>query len=214
MTKWVERQDDQVDNVEISEKLKNIEKELEYKRIERRELTEIYEKEKKFVTICGVSAAICILLHQTFLRWMVNSEKHASVKAVGMYFQPIVFMIFLILAVAAIAKGFDLFMNSRLKYAQQLCEKLNRKSLADEIDDLSGTIIFLEEETGKLQEEMINKRAERELEADQGETGKTVFQENTEFGQIDEVTDLFEIDEEEDFEGSSDEMWKRDVLHL
>jgi hypothetical protein len=61
---------------------------------------------------------------------------------------------------------------------------------------------------------MINKRAERELEADQGETGKTVFQENTEFGQIDEVTDLFEIDEEEDFEGSSDEMWKRDVLHL
>lgn len=35
-----------MNNVEISEKLKNIEKELEYKRIERRELAEIYEKEK------------------------------------------------------------------------------------------------------------------------------------------------------------------------
>lgn len=198
-----------MNNVEISEKLKNIEKELEYKRIERRELAEIYEKEKKFVTICGLSAVICILLHQTLLRWMVNSEKHASLKAVGMYFQPIIFMIFLILAVAAIAKGFDFFMNSRLKYAQQLSEKLKRKSLADEMDELSEVIIFLEEESGKLQEDMINKRAEKELEA-----GSAGIQDKTAAEQEDEWAALFEMDEEDDFEGSSDEMWKRDVLHM
>lgn len=198
-----------MNNVEISEKLKNIEKELEYKRIERRELAEIYEKEKKFVTICGFSAVICILLHQTLLRWMVNSEKHASLKAVGMYFQPIIFMIFLILAVVAIAKGFDFFMNSRLKYAQQLSEKLKRKSLADEMDELSEAIIFLEEESGKLQEDMINKRAEKELEA-----GTAGIQDKTAAEQEDEWAALFEMDEEDDFEGSSDEMWKRDVLHM
>ena len=203
-----------MNNVEISEKLKNIEKELEYKRIERRELAEISEKEKKFVTICGLSAVICILLHQTLLRWMVNSEKHASLKAVGMYFQPIIFMIFLILAVAAIAKGFDFFMNSRLKYAQQLSEKLKRKSLADEMDELSEAIIFLEEESGKLQEDMINKRAEKELEAGTGEPGTAGSQDKIAAEQEDEWAALFKMDEEDDFEGSSDEMWKRDVLHM
>ncbi|MCI8667983.1 MAG: ABC transporter ATP-binding protein [Lachnospiraceae bacterium] len=209
-----------MNNAEVSEKLKNIEKELEFKRIERRELAEIYENEKKFVTICGISAVICILLHQTLLRWMVNSEKHASLKAVGMYFQPIVFMIFLILVVAAIAKGFDFFMNSRLRYAQQLSEKLKRKSLSDEIHNLSEEIIFLEEESGKLQEDMINKRAEKELAIgkenteDSDKTAKSEIQDINVNETKDEWAALFEMDEEDDFEGSSDEMWKRDVLHM
>lgn len=203
-----------MNNAEISEKLKNMEKELEYKRIERRELAEIYENEKKFVTICGISAVICILLHQTLLQWMVNSEKHASLKAVGMYFQPIIFMIFLILAVAAIAKGFDFFMNSRLRYAQRLSERLKRKSLADEIDNLSEAIIFLEEESGKLQEDMINERAEKELAGSTEQTADTGIRDTSVSETEDEWASLFEMDEEDDFEGSSDEMWKRDVLHM
>ncbi len=200
-----------MNNGEISTRLKSIEEDLETKRLERRELVEIYEKEKTFVTKCGLSAVICILFHKTLLEWMVNSENHASLKAIGMYLQPIVFMIFLILAVAAIAKGFDFFVNSRFEYGRRLSEKLKRKSLADEIDDLSKAIIFLEEETGKLQEDIINIKAEEEL-AEKTENRNPRYEsvKKTE----DEWAALFQMDEEEEFEGSSDEMWKRDVLHL
>lgn len=208
-----------MNNGEISERLKNIEKELEYKKIERRELVEIYEKEKIFVTRCGISAIICILIHQTLIQWMVNSEKHASLKAIGMYFQPIIFMVFLILAVVAIAKGFDFFINSRLKYGQQLSEKLKKKSLAGEIDDLSEAIIFLEAESGRLQEDLINRRAEEELSGNTVEVEKNNVRDNSADETEDEWASLFELDEteedeEDDFEGSSDEMWKRDVLHM
>ncbi len=61
---------------------------------------------------------------------------------------------------------------------------------------------------------MINKRAEKELEAGTGEPGTAGSQDKTAAEQEDEWAALFEMDEEDDFEGSSDEMWKRDVLHM
>lgn len=198
---------DNVNNRELGTKIKVMEKELEAKKNERLELVEIYDKQKSFVTKCGLSAIICIFFHRTLLQWMAGNNKHMSLKLIGMYLQPIVFVAFLILAVIVIPKAFDFFMNSQLEYGRKLTEKLNRGSLSNEIDILSKAIIYLEEESGKLQEAMINNRAE-ELIEDKNDIPQYESIRKTD----DEWAALFDMDEED--EGSSDEMWKRDVLHL
>ncbi len=196
-----------MENRELSKKIKNIEKELEAKKNERLELVEIYEKQKSFVTKFGLSAIICIFFHRTLLQWMAGNEKHMSLKLIGMYLQPIVFVAFLILAVMVIPKAFDFFMNSRLEYGRKLTEKLNRSSLTNEIEVLSKAIIYLEEESGKLQEAMINNKEDESIE-DKNDIPQYESVRKTD----DEWAALFDMDD--DFEESSDEMWKRDVLHL
>lgn len=189
-----------MDEININRKLSNIDEELDLKKIERRELTELYEREKMSVRRLGIIAASLILFHETLLAWLATNQKHASLMLIAIYIRPIVYISFLILTFFVIIRGFDVFINSRLEYGRKLSEKFKRRSFTQEIDILSKAINFLESEAGRIQEDLIHKRAEAELNEKPDK-------------KVEIIKNFIDDEAEDEFEGSSDEIWRRDVLH-
>lgn len=130
--------------------LKHLDDEIEMARNERAHIVEQYEEMKKLVVGSILIAAGLIIIYETLIQWIVNQRKFPSLRAMGLYIQPVIFLGFFVMLIIAMVKGFDWLSGSDTKIGRKLSEKSKELTISQRLENLQSTIIVLEGQKEKL----------------------------------------------------------------
>lgn len=142
-----------MNSLELNKRLKVLGKECENIKHERKLLATEYDNLTELVKKCGIICIVCLVLHSIVLAQFMKS-KSVSVIGLGRFLSPFVFIIFIGSFIVFMLKGFDLFLNADTKYSKMLAEKLNKASATDALKSMNETIMTLESEINRIENEI------------------------------------------------------------
>lgn len=142
-----------MNGTELNKRLKVLGKECEDKKHERKLLAAEYEKLTDIVKKCGIISLVCLVLHRTVLASLMKS-KSVTVVGLGRFLSPFAFFIFFAGFIVFMIKGFDWFLHADTKYSKILAGKLNKATVSEELKVMNDTIMTLEAEINKIENEI------------------------------------------------------------
>lgn len=185
-----------MNSFELNKRLKILDKECENVKHERKLLATDYEKLTDIVKKSGILSIVCLILHGTILAQFMKS-KSVTVIGLGRFLSPFVFVIFIGSFIVFMIKGFDWFLHADTKYSKKLAAKLNKASVSEELKNLNDTIMSLEAEIDRIENEIyeMGGTIEREpVQPEKTEENKSMFN----MKEIEEYEDIVGGEEPED----------------
>lgn len=151
-----------MNGTELNKRLNVLGKECEDKKHERKLLAAEYEKLTDIVKKCGIISLVCLVLHRTVLTSLMKS-KSVTVVGLGRFLSPFVFFIFFACFIVFVIKGFDWFLHADTKYSKILAGKLNKPTVSEELKVMNDTIMTLEAEINKIENQMYEVGVKTEI---------------------------------------------------
>ncbi|MBQ3584009.1 MAG: hypothetical protein IJA27_04790 [Lachnospiraceae bacterium] len=142
-----------MDSQELKKRRKQLNKECEDRKHERKLLATEYENLQEVVKKCGIVCIVCLVLQSIVLTQFMKSDS-VSVIGLGRYLTPFTLAVFFGSFVILLIKGFDLFLNANNKYSKMLAEKLEKVTASETLKNQNDIIMGLEEEIRKIDNEL------------------------------------------------------------
>lgn len=157
-----------MNSIELNKRLKILDKECENIKHERKLLATDYEALTELVKKCGILSIVCLVLHGTVLAQFMKS-KSVTVIGLGRFLSPFVFVIFIGSFIVFMIKGFDWFLHADTKYSRKLAARLNKVTVTEELRKMNETIMTLEAEIDRIENEIYDMGGTIEREASETE---------------------------------------------
>lgn len=177
-----------MNGIELNKRLKVLDKECENIKHERKLLATDYEALTELVKKCGILSIVCLVLHGTVLAQFMKS-KSVTVVGLGRFLSPFVFVVFIGSFIIFMIKGFDWFLHADTKYSKKLAVRLNKATVTEELKKMNDTIMTLEAEIDRIENEIY-------------EMGGTIEREVSGTEEVPEIGKILSMEGlEEDIEG-------------
>lgn len=173
-----------MNSIELNKRLKVLDKECENIKHERKLLATDYEALTELVKKCGILSIVCLVLHGTVLAQFMKS-KSVTVIGLGRFLSPFVFIIFIGSFIVFMIKGFDWFLHADTKYSKKLAARLNKVTVTAELKKMNDTIMTLEAEIDRIENEIY-------------EMGGTIEREASETEEVSEIGRILSMEQAEE----------------
>ncbi len=225
-----------MDNAQLNQQLKVLRSKCDDVTHEKKLLTTDFDGLKDFVIKVGITSALCLVLRITLLQIFLDS-KSASVKALGRFLAPFDYAVFIVAFILFSIRGFDLFINADTKYSKIVAKKLDKATVSDKMNELNSEIMRLQLEINKTETTLYEQGGKPDVIRDNTldtitiqdnffsqndmeqngifmEEGENLFAKQNQKNSIDDILnglDDFSVDDEDEFENSSD-LWEKDAM--